>query len=886
MRDSHLDWIWSRYNTSPDPASGMQSLYQTCLVFTKHVLQPSHIILRGGGFVLHPELAIPLTDIITSMDHLLYLAAKHIQLHSAPYMGQQQLRILTTTEGLHTCATQNQIVYGWVTLTDRLARAMHELQWLCIGEDPSRYNWSSWMPGILASLPPSLRSKLPNDFLESNGIMVLPPAANTSDVARQKADRKHVESLSPSFTCRSHVCPSDVEAGGLASPQKIGASCSPPKLASEATVNCDMKSTTIKVKGSGYTPRQRSLSSAVKSATVNFTCIDTSMSELVDKFTSYPTPDVSLLARTECIVKIQSLGSLDITDRGIDSALGRFGLETGFLRRVNNTVDEMQSVLTTAFSLIHGLSTCFLVDPHNAMLRSLRGASSVEQLRVVWAGLSRRMAMAQTRFTEYQQQYQTETEGNSPIDRGVLDPARSTMTSLAERCTGSAVTTRMVAVSDDAATPAAPASLPLSSKSPAPALANADAVELGGLDIEKEESRGRGTTVKHGGLREDGEKRCGSDDKTYKYTSGLASPTTCLAPAPAVIKDWLPKEPASAQDQRRATSASSETRTKMCFLDTRSPLYSIPVTPGCSAATSPLEPQPLAPGDITDVLVDKPAIEYDVPSEDLQASATPAVHLPCRRSLTTRNLHQVPGTPSARLTANALATTRIPPSSKSPAPVFANADVVELGGLRVGVAEPRAKASAVERGGHAQGTAENGRLHVERGEAFANTSVVELGGLKQCGGQLLRSASNAEVQTFKNSAGADDMVAATSGTSACEIEAAAPGLINSEVELVGLQVLLSSQAKLDGKLGLRTCDEDGRPPVRRGCKTRASHSSFPALPPSSLVSLYLASDKTFALVSAIVRPKSESYLACSHRGELAPYLAWAREGIGTARAIS
>ncbi|KAJ6450344.1 hypothetical protein C8R47DRAFT_1171088 [Mycena vitilis] len=443
---------------------------------------------------------------------------------------------------------------------------MRELQWLCIGEDPSLYNWSSWMPGILASLPPSLRSKLPNDFLESSGIMVLPPAANTSDIARQKADRKHVESLSPSFTCRSHVCPSDVAAGGLASPQKIGASCSPPKLTSEAT---------------------RSLPSAVKTATANVTCIDTSMSELVDRFTSYPTPDVSLLARTECIVRA-------------------------------------------------AWSSCASYGP----------ASAEEWL----------------------------SPKHASRNRGVLDPAISTMTSRAERCTGSAAATRMVAVSDDAAAPAAPASLPLSPKSPAPALANADAVELEGLNIEKEDSRGRGTTVKHGGLREDGEKRCGSDDKTYKHTSGLSSPTTRLAPTPVVIKDWLPKEPASAQDQSRATSDSSH-------------------------------------------ILSRPAILTMFLSTNRRSSM----------------MCSVPGTPSARLTVNALATTRVPPLSKSPAPALANADAVELGGLRIGVAEPRAKASAVERGGYAQGTAEKGGLHVERAEACANTSVVELGDLQELG---------------------------------------------------------------------------------------------------------------------------------------------------------
>ncbi|KAJ7676569.1 hypothetical protein DFH06DRAFT_1168525 [Mycena polygramma] len=265
MRDSHLDWIWSRYTSSPDPASGMQSLYQTCLAFTKHVLQPSHIILRGGGFVLHPELAIPLTDVVTSMDRLLYLAAKHVQLHCAPCIGQQELRTLTITEGLHACATYNQVVDGWIILIDRLARAMRELQWLCIGEDPSRYSWSSWMPGILASLPPSLRSKLPSDFLESHGIMVLPPPANISQAASQKvAARKR-----------------DVETVGVRAQETEGSLCLRPETcegAGSPDPSNAAAATTVDLAHAGRDP--------------------SIMSELVHEFSNYPSPAVSLLART------------------------------------------------------------------------------------------------------------------------------------------------------------------------------------------------------------------------------------------------------------------------------------------------------------------------------------------------------------------------------------------------------------------------------------------------------------------------------------------------------------------------------------------------------------------------------------------------------------
>ncbi|KAJ7824179.1 hypothetical protein B0H14DRAFT_3729000 [Mycena olivaceomarginata] len=74
MSDSTIDWIWSKYTISPNPASGMQSLHQTCSALTKHVLLPSHIVLSGGSFTLLPELTEILTDVIPLLGQLLNLA--------------------------------------------------------------------------------------------------------------------------------------------------------------------------------------------------------------------------------------------------------------------------------------------------------------------------------------------------------------------------------------------------------------------------------------------------------------------------------------------------------------------------------------------------------------------------------------------------------------------------------------------------------------------------------------------------------------------------------------------------------------------------------------------------------------------------------------------
>ncbi|KAJ7701954.1 hypothetical protein B0H17DRAFT_1195152 [Mycena rosella] len=182
MSDDYLKLIWSKYTISPDPLSGMQSLHQACKRFTNHILQPSYITLSGGGFTLHQELAKPLLEIARALDHLLLRAAQHHHFSGAPSIGQRDVDILRSSTALHACATLNQIMLSWVTLVDRLAEAMCELKYLCLG-DPlhlSRRAWPTRIPQILASLPPLLRVKLPRAFLEAHSIMVLPaPKSST-----------------------------------------------------------------------------------------------------------------------------------------------------------------------------------------------------------------------------------------------------------------------------------------------------------------------------------------------------------------------------------------------------------------------------------------------------------------------------------------------------------------------------------------------------------------------------------------------------------------------------------------------------------------------------------------------------------------------------------
>ncbi|KAJ7699355.1 hypothetical protein B0H17DRAFT_1196429 [Mycena rosella] len=183
MADHRLDAIWSKYTKSPDPLSGMDSLYRACSKVLEHVLQPSDIPLTVGGFTLSPSLAALLREIIPAVDHLLSLAAQCHGLQNAPCIGQVELQVLTNTKGLH-CATQHQIICNWVVLLNHLWAAMREMKCMCIYGDPrssSHLNQPSRIPRITASLPLSLRVKIPESFLDSFGI---PASSRDVDVLR------------------------------------------------------------------------------------------------------------------------------------------------------------------------------------------------------------------------------------------------------------------------------------------------------------------------------------------------------------------------------------------------------------------------------------------------------------------------------------------------------------------------------------------------------------------------------------------------------------------------------------------------------------------------------------------------------------------------------
>jgi hypothetical protein len=132
MSDITLDWIWSEYTTSPDRAAGMQCLQQTCSTLYKHVLLPTHIVLLGSGFSLPSDLTQLLTNVVPPLGRLLDLVLRSAGLPGAQFFCQTELHLLTCTTGLE-IATQNQVVWNWIHLIDKVYVVMVDLKSLRYG---------------------------------------------------------------------------------------------------------------------------------------------------------------------------------------------------------------------------------------------------------------------------------------------------------------------------------------------------------------------------------------------------------------------------------------------------------------------------------------------------------------------------------------------------------------------------------------------------------------------------------------------------------------------------------------------------------------------------------------------------------------------------------
>ncbi|KAJ7852024.1 hypothetical protein B0H14DRAFT_3450947 [Mycena olivaceomarginata] len=180
----------------------MGSLYKMCVQFTTLVLQPSHIVLHGGGFALHRDLATPLVEVYSSIN------------------WSNRTTCLTSTAGYIVPATQNQIVWNWIVLIDKLYVAMKDLWSLYNGRPVCILGCErpSLMPRILMSLTPLLLIKLPADFLQSYSISIAKAREAVHRMA-QALERGRMCSHSQSPLHGSHAQRNHTKAGGLTSPQ-------------------------------------------------------------------------------------------------------------------------------------------------------------------------------------------------------------------------------------------------------------------------------------------------------------------------------------------------------------------------------------------------------------------------------------------------------------------------------------------------------------------------------------------------------------------------------------------------------------------------------------------------------------------------------------------
>ncbi|KAF8131277.1 hypothetical protein K438DRAFT_1948155 [Mycena galopus ATCC 62051] len=375
MSDSHLDWIWSQYTISPDPSSGMQSLYQTCSALIEHILQPSHIILRRGEFTLHLELADPLISVVPALDHLLSLAWKHNGLSVQP-LCQKELQALTTTSGP---STQHRVAPLHGPSRPRF-RSQAALKDAC----------------IVMALHPSLRAMIPTEFLRSYDIMVSPPAANTQRAASQQAAaHKHWEALHTPARC-AQVPLDDIETGGLANSQisttlgrrrHLQCAAAAPGIAARSRVSVS----SVERQAADAPPSSQSIPAIValsascpSSRAVDLQYNLDTMAALVVDYTT--DSDSSLHSRTRDVVKRKCLNEKNVVDRGINYSFGRFVLDASLLIAVDSVVKDMQSALTRASSLIRK-TACFVVDPHQDLTGTLRGANTVCELHAGWTCL-------------------------------------------------------------------------------------------------------------------------------------------------------------------------------------------------------------------------------------------------------------------------------------------------------------------------------------------------------------------------------------------------------------------------------------------------------------------------------------------------------------------
>ena len=109
------------------------------------------------------------------------------------------------------------------------------------------------------------------------------------------------------------------------------------------------------------------------------------MTDLMREYRTQKEDELSLFSRVSALAAKWTLDIRDVIDRGISmipTSTQQFGLDTGFALRMENTIQEMQSLLHRVTALVPGRSNCFLVDPYGTLMTILRNAGDLHKKTV------------------------------------------------------------------------------------------------------------------------------------------------------------------------------------------------------------------------------------------------------------------------------------------------------------------------------------------------------------------------------------------------------------------------------------------------------------------------------------------------------------------------
>ncbi|KAJ6556811.1 hypothetical protein DFH09DRAFT_1084517 [Mycena vulgaris] len=143
------------------------------------------------------------------------------------------------------------------------------------------------------------------------------------------------------------------------------------------------------------------------------------MADLQREYLQHTEDDTSTFNRVISFGAKKTLEVQNIFDRGLHNEedlkdIPRFTLETGFSKRLEYTIREMQYLLKRASILVPGRQTTFQVDPYGSLLAILRGARSMDEMNAAWIAMSKRLSLSDCYFEKYGAEFRTEARSAPP----------------------------------------------------------------------------------------------------------------------------------------------------------------------------------------------------------------------------------------------------------------------------------------------------------------------------------------------------------------------------------------------------------------------------------------------------------------------------------------